>query len=161
MTESQKAAEKIFKKLKEGLPKDYWDKKMNAKGEVNDEQDGIGDGLAEVDLPKSLLQKMNNQVKSPSTFADTILNLINAIQAKEPVDFGKNQKMKKVITILNDLKGDVELEPAEDAVEESYNTLVNKIEKSGKSEKAAKAIAGAVASYKAKGGGKGPTAKQK
>ena len=44
---------------------------------------------------------------------------------------------------------------------ESYNTLVNKIKKSGKSEKAAKAIAGAVASYKAKGGGKGPTAKQK
>ena len=154
-------AEKLAKELKEGLPKDFWDKKMKAKDEVNDEQDGIGDGLAEVDLPKSLLQKMNNQVKSPSTFADTILNLINAIQAKEPVDFGKNQKMKKVITILNDLKGDVELEPAEDAVEESYNTLVNKIEKSGKSEKAAKAIAGAVASYKAKGGGKGPTAKQK
>jgi hypothetical protein len=46
-------------------------------------------------------------------------------------------------------------------VDESYNTLVNKIEKSGKSEKSAKAIAGAVASYKAKGGGKGPTAKQK
>ena len=44
---------------------------------------------------------------------------------------------------------------------ESYNTLVNKVKKSGKSEKAAKAIAGAVASYKAKGGGKGPTAKQK
>ena len=46
-------------------------------------------------------------------------------------------------------------------VDESYDTLVNKIKKSGKSEKAAKAIAGAVASYKAKGGGKGPTAKQK
>ena len=50
---------------------------------------------------------------------------------------------------------------AEDEIDESYNTLVNKIKKSGKSEKAAKAIAGAVASYKAKGGGKGPTAKQK
>ena len=44
---------------------------------------------------------------------------------------------------------------------ESYDTLVNKIKKQGKSSKAAKAIAGAVASYKAKGGGKGPTAKQK
>ena len=42
-------------------------------------------------------------------------------------------------------------------VDESYKTLVNKIKKQGKSEKAAKAIAGAVASYKAKGGGKGPT----
>ena len=39
--------------------------------------------------------------------------------------------------------------------------LVNKIKKQGQSEKSAKAIAGAVASYKAKGGGKGPTAKQK
>ncbi len=50
---------------------------------------------------------------------------------------------------------------AKDEVDESYKTLVNKIKKQGKSEKAAKAIAGAVASYKAKGGGKGPTAKQK
>ena len=49
---------------------------------------------------------------------------------------------------------------AKDETNESYKTLVNKIEKQGKSEKAAKAIAGAVASYKAKGGGKGPTAKQ-
>ena len=48
-----------------------------------------------------------------------------------------------------------------DDIDESYDTLVNKLKKDGKSEKAAKAIAGAVASYKAKGGGKGPTAKQK
>ena len=48
-----------------------------------------------------------------------------------------------------------------DEVDESYNTLVNKLKKQGKSKKASKAIAGAVASYKAKGGGKGPTAKQK
>jgi hypothetical protein len=46
-------------------------------------------------------------------------------------------------------------------MEESYKTLVNKIKKQGKSEKASKAIAGAIASYKAKGGGSGPTAKQK
>jgi len=45
-------------------------------------------------------------------------------------------------------------------LDESYETLVKKIKSQGKSEKAAKAIAGAVASYKAKGGGKGPTAKQ-
>jgi len=45
-------------------------------------------------------------------------------------------------------------------MEESYATLVNKLKKQGKSEKASKAIAGAVASYKAKGGGSGPTAKQ-
>ena len=88
--------------------------------------ENIGEGLDEVDLPQSILQKMNNQVKNPSTFADTILNLIKAIQTKEPVDYEKNQKMKKVITILTDLRGDVEPEPSEDAVEESYNTLVNK-----------------------------------
>ena len=46
-------------------------------------------------------------------------------------------------------------------LDESYETLVKKITGQGKSEKAAKAIAGAVASYKAKGGGKGPTAKQR
>ena len=46
-------------------------------------------------------------------------------------------------------------------LDESYETLVKKIKSQGKSEKAAKAIAGAVASYKAKGGGKGPTAKQR
>jgi hypothetical protein len=208
--------------------------------EVDEDQDGIGDGLAEVDLPKSILQKMNNQVKSPATMADTILNLINVIQSKEPVDFSKNQKLSKVISLLTDLKGDVEDEDQDGkidedlkglmakgekmaafankqsgyeggvsspvrgvlaaatvagapdfngdedlkaywtrrltkaietqkgkkymsgfSIDESYAAVVNKIKKSGKSEKAAKAIAGAVASYKAKGGGKGPTAKQK
>lgn len=46
-------------------------------------------------------------------------------------------------------------------MEESFKQLVGKLKKQGKSEKAATSIAGAVASYKAKGGGKGPTAKQK
>jgi hypothetical protein len=45
-------------------------------------------------------------------------------------------------------------------IDESYKTLVNKLKNQGKSEKVAKAIEGAIASYKAKGGGKGPTAKQ-
>ena len=84
MTESKKAAEKIFNKIKEGLPKGFFDKAMDAEDE---DQDG--------------------------------------------------------------------------KVDESYDTLVNKLKKQGKSKKASKAIAGAVASYKAKGGGKGPTAKQK
>ncbi len=60
-----------------------------------------------------------------------------------------------------DKKIDAKDEDQDGKVDESYDTLVNKIKKQGKSEKAAKAIAGAVASYKAKGGGKGPTAKQK
>jgi len=45
-------------------------------------------------------------------------------------------------------------------LDETFEKLVGKLKKQGKSEKAAKAIAGAVAQYKAKGGGKGPTAKQ-
>ena len=49
---------------------------------------------------------------------------------------------------------------AKDETNESYETLVKKIKGQGESTKAAKAIAGAVAAYKAKGGGKGPTAKQ-
>ena len=60
-----------------------------------------------------------------------------------------------------DKKIDAKDEDQDGKVDESYDTLVNKIKKQGKSGKAAKAIAGAVASYKAKGGGKGPTAKQK
>ena len=50
---------------------------------------------------------------------------------------------------------------AKDETNESYETLKKKIQGQGKSAKAAGAIAGAVAAYKAKGGGKGPTAKQK
>lgn len=45
-------------------------------------------------------------------------------------------------------------------LDETFEKLVGKLKKQGKSEKAAKAIAGAVAQYKAKGGGKGPTTKQ-
>ena len=122
MTESQKAAEKIFKKLKEGLPKDYWDKKIDAKDE---DQDGKVDEVGGYD-------RRGNKVDGSNK--DTF---------KKRPQSGLSALLKK------------------DDIDESYNTLVNKIAKQGKSKKAAKAIAGAVASYKAKGGGKGPTAKQK
>jgi hypothetical protein len=46
-------------------------------------------------------------------------------------------------------------------MDESFKQLVSKLKKQGKSGKAATSIAGAVASYKAKGGGSGPTGKQK
>ena len=86
------------------------------------------------------------------------------MDGKESKPFQSEDEARKFYNTLDeglpkgywDKKMDVE-----DEIDESYNTLVNKIKKSGKSEKAAKAIAGAVASYKAKGGGKGPTAKQK
>ena len=73
-------------------------------------------------------------------------------------------KLKKSPTVKEGLpKGffDKAMKAKDEKVNEDYDSLVNKLKKQGKSEKAAKAIAGAVASYKAKGGGKGPTAKQK
>ena len=93
---------------------------------------------------------------------------------KSEIDQGVLNSKKKdaYVALLNGLintnvneslpKGfwDKKMKAKDEGVSESYATLVNKIEKSGKSKKASKAIAGAVASYKAKGGGKGPTAKQ-
>ena len=125
-------AEKLAKELKEGLPKGFWDKKIDAKDENQDGKidenldDKLRGALGDKDFEKVISKKIPG-------FAD--------IKPKEKPSKSKPSKSKNV--------------------DESYNTLVNKIEKSGKSKKAAKAIAGAVASYKAKGGGKGPTAKQK
>jgi hypothetical protein len=104
---------KIYKSLKEGLPKGFWDKKIDAEDE---DQDG----------------------------------------KKDVKEFAYGDGSSDPFSSGEEAEGDYE-----EDIEESYATLVNKIKKSGKSKKAAKAIAGAVASYKAKGGGKGPTAKQK
>ena len=104
---------KIYKSLKEGLPKGFWDKKIDAEDEDQDGKKDVKEGA----------------------YGDG---------SSDPFNSGE------------EAEGDYE-----EDIEESYATLVNKIKKSGKSKKAAKAIAGAVASYKAKGGGKGPTAKQK
>ena len=121
-TENQKVAEKVFNKLKEGLPKGFWDKKIDAKDE---DQDGKVDEVGGYD-------RRGNKVDDSDGDA-----------FKKRPQAGMSALLKK------------------DDIDESYDSLVKKIKKSGKSEKAAKAIAGAVASYKAKGGGKGPTVKQK
>jgi len=120
--DKSKVAEKIFNKLKEGLPKGFWDKKIDAKDE---DQDGKVDEIGGYD------RKGNKEMDSDEK------------GMKKRPQAGMSALLKK------------------DDIDESYDSLVKKIKKSGKSEKAAKAIAGAVASYKAKGGGKGPTAKQK
>jgi hypothetical protein len=82
----------------------------------------------------------------------------------EKKDMDKSKAADKIIAKLKEglPKGffDKAMKGKEE-VDESYDTLVKKLKKQGKSSKAAGAIAGAVASYKAKGGGKGPTAKQK
>ena len=125
---------KRLKSLKEGLPKGFWDKKMDAEDEVNEFDD------------KSI-KSYGDAVKK--AYGDDDTDYVK--RRKEDSDYPEAYKKDPNYSASRD----------KNKVGESYNTLVNKIEKSGKSEKAAKAIAGAVASYKAKGGGKGPTAKQK
>ncbi len=66
--------------------------------------------LDEVELPSSLLTKMSNEVKDISSLSQLMLNLYNAIQSKEQIDFSKNQKFSRVISFLNDLVKEKEKE---------------------------------------------------
>ena len=72
----------------------------------NQNYDGINELLNELDLPQSLLAKANNQVKSPSTMASLLLNLYDAIQAKEQIDYSKNSKFKRALDLFKDLADD-------------------------------------------------------
>jgi len=116
----------------------------------------------------SLAEKLAKELKEglPKGFWD------KKMKAKDEVDEGMPGDPERFVgsggdEIDSDNISNVTVDnPAQDAeigfaLDEDYDSLVSKIKKQGKSEKAAKAIAGAVASYKAKGGGKGPTAKQK
>jgi|TARA_B110000211_G_scaffold61141_1_gene69049 hypothetical protein len=167
-------AEKLAKELKEGLPKGFWDKKIDAKDE---DQDGkIDESVTNQDIEdiensgnidiayKKALNMLKKLVKDGNQDGKIDENLDDKLRgALGDKDFEK--VISKKIPGFADIKPKEKPSKAKPSksknVDESYNTLVNKIEKSGKSEKSAKAIAGAVASYKAKGGGKGPTAKQK
>ena len=153
--DKSKVAEKIIAKLKEGLPKGFWDKKIDAKDEDQDGKvDEVGGydrkGNKEVEVEPSRF-KGRDKSRLREDFDDVVDDIM---------DQGKSRKdAEKIAGAINaKYVGNYR---QEEGLDESYETLVNKIKKSGKSEKAAKAIAGAVASYKAKGGGKGPTAKQK
>lgn len=127
--------------VNEGLPKGYWDKKMDAKDEIKETLNSEAFGMAERIIDSIGAENaVNELVRAMST--DDAKFYLGAIIKDYGIDSMVNISEKN-------------------EVDESYKTLVNKIKKQGKSEKAAKAIAGAVASYKAKGGGKGPTAKQK
>ena len=189
--------------IAEGLPKGFWDKKIDAEDE---DQDGkVDEAMAafssEEDedkyiekMVKQTLEKEKekaNKKKKVGESLETLLSKAKKIQSfvdaqgkKDGYEGGVHSPVGGVLTAMqvaggpkfdgdDDLKGyytrklskaiDTQLQKKymKDFIGESYDTLVNKIKKSGKSAKAAKAIAGAVASYKAKGGGKGPTAKQK
>jgi len=119
------------------------------------------DDLTEVEIPSALLTKINAEVKSPKSFASLMVNLYNAIHDKESIDFSKNQKFGRALSFLKDLADDEE-EVADEKVDESFGSLAKKIDKQkGKSKKDAANIAGYIANIKRKGGGSGPTAKQK
>ena len=134
------------------------------------------EGEMEVDFPAwwqaKLTTAMNNmvsakhyldfEVKEPENDA-----AINAMTDVEPEMEPEMEPQVMAVDLVGDEdeieeglpKGFWKKETAE--LDESFEKLVGKLEKQGKSKKAATAIAGAVANYKAKGGGKGPTAKQK
>jgi len=117
------------------------------------------DEVGETDKLASDIQKAMNKHKGDDA------KMYQLQQARKAMNKGDLEKAKKIVARYLEEglpKGywDKKMD-AKDEVNEDYEALVNKIKKQGKSEKAAKAIAGAVASYKAKGGGKGPTAKQK
>ncbi len=154
--EKSKVAERILNKIKEGLPKGFFDKAMKAKDEI----DEVGKGYFK---KKFGIGKKGFSMDDRKEIDETIEEAYNKIQ-EGPYPFdqcvsdneGKDGKegAKKVCGAIRAAYG-------EGLVKEDYDSLVSKLKKQGKSAKAAKAIAGAMASYKAKGGGKGPTAKQK
>ena len=193
-------AEKLAKELKEGLPKGFWDKKMDAEDEVKEEQGMdperfVGSGGDEIDSDnisnvtkdnpaqdaeigfgleedlKGLMakgEKMAAFANKQSGYEGGVSSPVRGVLAAATVagapDFNGDEDLKaywtrRLTKAIETQKGKKYMSGF--SVDESYDTLVNKIKKQGKSAKAAKAIAGAVASYKAKGGGKGPTAKQK
>ena len=188
--EKSKVAERILNKIKEGLPKGFFDKAMKGKDEVDevagydrrgdkvkdsepsrfrgrdksrlreDEIEEVGKGYFK---KKFGVGKKGFSMDDRKKIDETISEAYDKIQeGPYPFDecvsdnegkYGK-EGAKKVCGAIRAAYG-------EGLVREDYDSLVGKLKKDGKSEKAAKAIAGAVASYKAKGGGKGPTAKQK
>ena len=125
------------------------------------------EGMGEVDFPAWWQSKITTSAN-------------NMVSAKHYLDFEtKEPEIDAMVGVAaaEDIISSTPTEPLENEIEEglpkgyfkkataeldeSFEKLVGKLKKQGKSEKAAKAIAGAVASYKAKGGGKGPTTKQK
>jgi len=113
--------------------------------------------------PSPVVTKANSKIVDVATMAKSLLDIYNDFKAKEKINFEANSYFRNALSFLEKAaKSQIDKETkGVDVQTEDYDALVNKIKKQGRSEKAAKAIAGAVASYKAKGGGKGPTAKQK
>ena len=174
--------------MKEGLPKGFFDKKMKAKDEVDEDLmrkggkisnalDALEKAAKEAKISGDKARELFLKFKQEMAVSETLNE--SKFKMGDKVIF-KGSKGGKVLTVTDmrrmfasDLMAYMvkfpdgkEAEYDETQLElftmnEDYDSFVAKLKKQGKSAKAAKAIAGAVASYKAKGGGKGPTAKQK
>jgi len=150
--------EPLEDEIEEGLPKGYF-KKATAELDEN-QMDMFATKASRTDNAKETYFKfLKDFAKSAGVSGEELGKMsYNDLENKFGEKLARKYELKKssVADRARELvsKGVIQ-------VDESFEKLVGKLKKGGKSEKAAKAIAGAVASYKAKGGGKGPTAKQK
>ena len=122
-------------------------------------------GLAETaeigDYPGKTKNNIKANVKSVKTFADEILRHIDVVTAEEPQgdQYLENPNIDRAIKNLEKVAGDKE---DEEIVDESFDSLAKDLDKQkGVDKEYAGKIAGKIANIKRKGGGKGPTAKQK
>ena len=136
-------------------------------GETVEDEITSVDDLTEADeielsIPSSLLTSLNSVVKSPKTLASVIVRLYDAIQNKEATDFSKNAKFGKALSLIKSLADEKEEVADDEKVDESFDSLAKKVDKQkGVDKDYAGKIAGKIANIKRKGGGSGPTAKQK
>jgi len=155
---SSTPTEPLEDEIEEGLPKGYF-KKATAELDEN-QMDMFATKASRTDNAKETYFKfLKDFAKSAGVSGEELGKMsYNDLENKFGEKLARKYELKKsnVADRARELvsKGVIQ-------VDESFEKLVGKLKKGGKSEKAAKAIAGAVAQYKAKGGGKGPTAKQK
>ena len=62
--------------------------------------------VTEMELPSSIVSKINTKVKDPSTMAQAILHYINSVADKEAPSIFKNPKLRRALEILKDLGND-------------------------------------------------------
>jgi len=111
--------------------------------------------------PSNIKNPIKANVKSVQTFGSEILRHIKTVAAEEPQgkQYLENPNIDRAIKNLEKVAGD---EEDEKTLPESFKSLSKDIDKQkGKTKEDGDNIAGYVANIKRKGGGKGPTAKQK
>lgn len=128
--------------------------------EVQDAKDAVDTITMDVPLFIRMLEYAREDASTDVDLHDVAEKAIEINKGKETLSM---QDYEDIVPAMESMdeglpKGFWKKETAE--LDETFEKLVGKLKKQGKSEKAAKAIAGAVAQYKAKGGGKGPTSKQ-